>query len=260
MQVNTKLEAEYSLHGSSSGRRLTTTSLNEKLNTEKVKETSTDETLRGQAEKRIIDFVGDQVTPRQLLGSLRVLKAVTTCFLVLTLLANLMYIIFVEVVASKHVKKLAGGRRDFLIRLFGLALNVMSILIELDYSQYTSPFFGYKGYLQRGLLLFFVAIITSPDPTHHGLVKGYADDDYYVADAENSISGSAVGFQAIASFVLGACGLVYFAFGVLLIDRFTSDSFVTTDDPVVTTAIPTPDEIEALDRPGNSRPVSMQGP
>lgn len=180
---------------------MTTTSLNEKLNTEKVKET-TDDSLRGQAEKRIIDFVGEQVTPRQLLGSLRVLKAVTACFLFLTLLANLMYLIFVELVASKHVKKLAGGHRDFLIRLYGLALNFVSILIEFDYSQYAEAFFGYKGYLQRGLLLFFVAIITSPDPTHHGMVKGYADDDYYVTDAQNSISGSAVGFQAIASFVL----------------------------------------------------------
>lgn len=197
MEINTKLEAEYSLHGSS--RR--TTSLNERLNTEKVKQT-TDDSMRGQAEKRIIDFVGDQVTPRQLLGSLRVLKAVTTCFLIMTLLANLMYIIFVEVVASKHVKKLAGGYRDFLIRLFGLALNIMSILIELDYSEYTNAFYGFKGYLYRGLLFFFVAIITSPDPTHQGLVQGYADDDYYIKDAKNSIPGSAVGFQAIASFVL----------------------------------------------------------
>lgn len=202
MEVNTKVEIEYSRHdGSSSGRRMTTKSLNEKLNTEKVKET-TDDSLRGQAEKRIIDFVGDKVTPRQLLGSLRVLKAVTTCFLIMTLLANLMYIIFVEVVASKHVKKLAGGYRDCLIRLFGLALNVMSILIELDKSEYTNAFFGFKGFLYRGLLYFFVAIITSPDPTHNGLVQGYNDDDYYVMDAKKSIPGSAVGFQAIASFVL----------------------------------------------------------
>ncbi|KAL3944110.1 MAG: hypothetical protein SGBAC_001841 [Bacillariaceae sp.] len=202
LEVNTKIETEYSLHGSSSGRRLTTTSLNEKLNTEKVKDTTTDDSLRGNAEKRIIDFVGDKVTPRQLLGSLRVLKAVTTCFLILTLLANLMYIIFVEVVASTHVKKLAGGHRDFLIRLYGLALNTMSILIELEHSEYTTAFYGFKGYLFRGLLYFFVAIITSPDPTHHESVQGYGDDDYYVAEAESSIPGSAVGFQAIASFVL----------------------------------------------------------
>lgn len=58
----------------------------------------------------------------------------------------------------------------------------------------------------------------------------------------------------------GICGLVYFLFGILLIDRFKSDSFVTIDDPVVTTAIPSPDAIEALDDPGNRPPVAMQGP
>jgi hypothetical protein len=204
MEINTANDMEYALHGSSAGPR-TTTSLNERFDTEHVKQGSDDSWI-GQAEQRIIDFVGNKVTPRQLLSALQILKAVTTCFLFMTLAANIMYIIFVEVVASKQVKQLAGGHRDLLIRLYGLALNAMAILIELDYSKYTSKytkaFYGFKGFLYRGLLIFFIAIITSPDPTHYALVQAQGDDDAYMANASTEIPGSAVAFQMTASYVL----------------------------------------------------------
>lgn len=204
MEINTTNDMEYALHGLSAGPRTsttTTTSLNERFDTEQLKKGSDDSWL-GQAEQRIIDFVGSKVTPRQLLGALQVLKAVATCFLFMTLAANIMYIIFVEVVASKNVKKLAGGHRDFLIRLYGLALNGMALCVEMDFLEYTKAFFGFKGFLYRGLLILFIAVITSPDPTHYALVQAQGDDDTYVTSASNDIPGSAVAFQMTASFVL----------------------------------------------------------
>jgi hypothetical protein len=200
MEINTTHDMIYPLHGSAHGPR-TTTSLNERFDTQHVKQGS-DDSWVGQAEHRIIDFVGNKVTPRQLLSALQILKAVTTCFLFMTLAANIMYIIFVEVVASKQVKQLAGGHRDLLIRLYGFALNAMAILIEMDYLKYTKAFYGFKGFLYRGLLVFFIAIITSPDPTHYALVQSQGDDDAYMTNTSTEIPGSAVAFQMTASYVL----------------------------------------------------------
>eukprot|EP00980_Cylindrotheca_fusiformis_P011250 scaffold2585_cov135-Cylindrotheca_fusiformis.AAC.2 len=262
MEINTKNDVEYALHESENSKRATstttTTSLNDKFDTQHVRQSS-DGSIVGQAEQRIIDFVGSKVTPRQLLCVLQVLKGITTCFLLMTMAANIMYIVFVEVVASQEVKELAGGHRDLLIRIFGIALNTVAILIELDYSQYIKEFCGLKGFICRGFMISFIAIVTSPDPTHYALVQAHGDDDVYMSNASNEIPGSAVAFQMTASFVLGCCGFVYLVFGLLLIDRFTSETFLSTENPLVTTAIPSPDAIQATDVP-SSKPAAFHTP
>ena len=94
------------------------------------------------------------MTPRHLLVVLRILKAVTFCFLVLTLVADLMYIFFLEIAASSDVKALAGGNRDLVIRIYGLFLAGIAVCIELDYALVVKSFYGFKGFIARGLLLF----------------------------------------------------------------------------------------------------------
>ena len=69
-----------------------TASLNERLNTDYVDIGEDEDRIDAQLTKRITDFVGQFVTPRQLLIVLRILKAMTFCFLILTVAADLMYI------------------------------------------------------------------------------------------------------------------------------------------------------------------------
>lgn len=120
-----------------------------------------------------------------------------------------MYIVFLEVIAAKEVKALAGGRRDMIIRIYGLFLAVVAICIELDYAAVVKSFYGFKGFIPRAMLLFFVSAITGSHPLHSDQVQreqgddayydDFVDDDYY-ADAE--IPQSAVVFQMVTSFIL----------------------------------------------------------
>ena len=44
----------------------------------------------------------------------------------------------------------------------------------------------------------------------------------------------------------GMCAIAYFVFGCLCLDRFTSRAFLSTNDPVVSTAIPRPTTVEGV--------------
>ena len=113
--------------------RSRTTSLNDRLDTSYVDLGGAEGNGYGaQYTKAVTGFVGEFITPRQLLVVLRVLKAVTFVFLILTLAANMMYIIFLEVLATKEVRDIVGGRRDMIIRFYGLFLSGVAIAIEVD--------------------------------------------------------------------------------------------------------------------------------
>lgn len=124
----------------------------------------------------------------------------------LTLCADLMYIIFLEVVGHKEVKEMAGGRRDTILRVYGLFLAVVAICIELDYSAVLKSFYGFKGFIPRALLLFFVSAITGAHPLHANETssEGDDDDDYFdeTAYIESMIPHSVINFQIVTSFVL----------------------------------------------------------
>ena len=110
-----------------------TTSLNEKLDTNYVDLGGAEEDSYGaKYTKTVTGFVGQFVTPRQLLVLIRILKAVTFVFLILTLAANMMYITFLEVLATKEVRDVVGGRRDMIIRVYGLFLSGVAIAVEVD--------------------------------------------------------------------------------------------------------------------------------
>jgi hypothetical protein len=117
-----------------------------------------------------------------------------------------MYIIFLEVAGRSEVKELAGGRRDTILRLYGLVLAVVAICIELDYSAVVKSFYGFKGFIPRSFLLFFVSVITGAHPLHAKETNydGDDDDDYFdeTAFIESQIPHSAINFQMVTSFVL----------------------------------------------------------
>jgi len=41
--------------------------------------------------------------------------------------------------------------------------------------------------------------------------------------------------------------MVYLIFGLLCLDRFTSQAFLSTEDPLVSTAIPAPSGVQPMD-------------
>jgi hypothetical protein len=108
------------------------TSLNDRLDTNYVDLGTEENTWAAKYTKFVTGFVGDYVTPRQLLVLIRVLKAVTFVFLILTLAANVMYIIFLELLATNQVRDIVGGRRDMIIRVYGLFLSAVAIAVEVD--------------------------------------------------------------------------------------------------------------------------------
>ena len=178
-------------------------SLNETLQTEHLDVASEDESVLANLTRSICRIVGYLLTPRQVLALLRVLKAITLSFLVLTVLSSLMYVAFVELLASDEVKRMSGGSRDIIIRFYGLVLSFIGLAVELDYSKVVKKFAGLKGFIPRALLYYFIVQITGSHPILLEYSKNANDsgevDDEYVAI---QIPSSAVGFQKVTSFVL----------------------------------------------------------
>lgn len=187
-----------------------------------------------------IQAVAYILTPRQVLGIIRVLKAITFCFLILNLLSNTMYIIFVHMASPDSVKTMAGGWRDTVIRVYGLGLCMLALAVEIDVSRLVKKFSGLKGFIARALFMFLIAAITSSHPIYDKTLyekqaQYYANGDdanaaagddanaaagddanaaagddannynggyVAVADPSSEIPSSAVNFQMVTAFVL----------------------------------------------------------
>jgi hypothetical protein len=207
MSKNGTWQSSYFLEERSKPLHPSNASLNETLQTEHLDVANEDESVLANVTRTICRIVGYLLTPRQVLGLLRVLKAITLSFLVLAILSNMMYVVFVELLASDEVKTMAGGNRDIILRFYGLVLSVIGLAIELDYPKIVKKFTGLKGFVPRALLYYFIVQITGSHPIlaefgRNGNVDGdvEADDDYTAQKIQ--IPSSAVGFQKVTSFVL----------------------------------------------------------
>jgi len=209
------------------------TALNDRLLAQHTDVPEDDDSCGANLVRTICHIVGLVLTPRQVLGIIRVLKAITFCFLVLNILSNGMYIIFVHLLGTATVKLMAGGYRDTIIRTYGLALCFLALAVEVDISKVVKKFSGLKGFIPRALFMFLISAITSSHPIYDKSIYGdggnqYAnynnggdddaagddaadgDDDgnddgksyqqYY--DPTSEIPSSAVNFQMVTSFVL----------------------------------------------------------
>ena len=189
--------------------------LNEKLNPECIDVPVEDKSIPANITRAIIGAVSRFFTPRQIIVVLRLVKALTFCFLCLTIAADLMYIFFVELVASKEVSVKLGGHRDLIIRTYGVGLTVMAIMVELDMPWVGTYFAGLKGFLPRSLLLFFVSALTTTAPigayerSQNGDNNNSYNNNQYNggggSDAGligNQIPESSVIFQMVTSWIL----------------------------------------------------------
>jgi hypothetical protein len=210
---NDSVHSSYVPYGSnpnSNNAMNTSACLNEKLQTEYIDISDDDTTTYATITRTISRFVGHVFTPRQVLGLLRVLKAITLSFLVLTILSDVMYIIFVELLANDKIQLLAGGHRDTIIRIYGLLLALIGLAIELDYSKVVRKFSALKGFIPRSLIYFFVMQITGSHPImiKYKQNKNHAQNNYEIYDddlfdVQNiQIPSSAIGFQRVTAFVL----------------------------------------------------------
>jgi hypothetical protein len=167
----------------------------------------------------------------------------------------------VEINTSDVTDIKLGGTRDHVLRLYAIGLSAMAILIELDVTLTNRWLPGFKGFIPRSLLLYFISTLTATPPIirydHQQYVAhkkkygyynyNYADDDNknqknYYSSSQSWISeevpGSAVVFQNSMAFFLFVTACVYGVLGLLCLDRFTSRAFLSNDDPVSATAIP----------------------
>jgi hypothetical protein len=157
---------------------LNSSTLNARLATEHIDVPEGDNSFQANLTRSIADGVGRFITTKQMLGILRVLKAVTFSFLILTVLADTMYIIFLELLANDDVRAISGGTRDTIIRLYGLALSFLAIGIEIDFTIVVKRFSGLKGFIPRSLLMFFIAMITSSHPMVDNYSNGQSQQSY----------------------------------------------------------------------------------
>jgi hypothetical protein len=139
-------------------------SLNDRLNTAYIDIPPEDTSMFASLTRAIVDLVGSFITPKQMLGVLRVLKAITLSFLVLTIAADLMYMSLMEIFSTDDLRAQVGGTRDTIIRVYGLILAGLAIGIEFDIGRISKNFLGLKGFIPRGMLLFFVATLTRAHP------------------------------------------------------------------------------------------------
>jgi hypothetical protein len=135
--------------------------------------------------------------------------------------ADLMYMCLLQWFSNDTIRAQVGGSRDTIIRVYGLILASLSIGIEFDIHRVTKNFLGLKGFVPRGLLLFFVATLTRAHPLASVLARnaskntnnsGYTgDDDAYGADddytyntqqEESELPYSAIVFQQVTSYIL----------------------------------------------------------
>jgi hypothetical protein len=134
-----------------------TDSLSETLNTEYLDIESSDSSCGAIMIRCIASGVGFCCTPSRMLVSMRILKAVTFSFLVLTIVADVMYVFFVDIMSSVG----DDGLRGMMARGYGVILSVLALLLELDVHRAVVLFPGFKGFIPRALLLFLIAVITN---------------------------------------------------------------------------------------------------
>lgn len=181
--------------------------LNERLRTEYIDLDKQDDSCGAMTTRGTANVVARWFTPQQVIGILRLLKAITFCFLILTMVADLMYVLFVEIMSSHEYRAKAGGFRDIMIRVYGLAFAVIIVGIELENKNVIKRFSGLKPFIPRGLMMLFIAVITGSHPKDDGTnAASYNDDDAnneeYQQQEDYQIPRSALAFQMVTSCAL----------------------------------------------------------
>lgn len=206
-------------------------SFNKRLDPSQLDIDDDDTSCCAEVTRTITQFVSRIFKPRQVIVLLRLLKALTFCTLLLTIIADLMFCFYVEFHVSRDVSIKLGGHRETLNRLYGVALAVLAVFVELDMHIVSKHFVGLKPFIARSILYLFVASLSSVSPMiayERRLIRqykknsnnynydDYGDDKYGYSNnnynqnnncdvaypIKNELPGSATAFQSITSFIL----------------------------------------------------------
>lgn len=170
--------------------------------------------------RSITGIVSRTLSPRQVIVVLRLLKAMTFCTLCLSIISDLMFV-YIELSISKDVGIKLGGMRDRILRVYGVAVALIAVLVELDMNIISSHLAGLKPFLVRSLVLLYVSAVSGTSPMIGYERKQYrnykygnnddGDDQYNNGynynngnqyNIRDEVPGSAVAFQSITSFIL----------------------------------------------------------
>ena len=138
--------------------------LNSRLKTDCVDVSPEDTSLRAKYVRFMAPKVGRMFTPRKMIALLRILKALTFFFIVLDVVADIIFISMVEARASVETQAKLGGHRDLVVRAFAVFVAIIVALIELDHSKVKDYFSGFKPFITRSVLIIFVSILTNTPP------------------------------------------------------------------------------------------------
>jgi len=223
------------------------TTYNDRLDAQHVDVPVNDESVTGQLIRSVTSLIGGCFSPKALIVVFRLLKAWTFCCLCFTIATEVIYLFFVELQVSNDVLKKIGGSRDEVLRAYGIVLAFGAIFIELDMTIVDTHCPLLKGFLPRSILLMFITALsgTSPIIAYENYIlknsqSNNYDDDGYIADSASiskEVPGSAVAFQTVTAFLLFLSTCLYFIMGLLCLDRFTADAFLSDDDPAAGTSI-----------------------
>ena len=187
---------------------------NDRLDPQHIDVDPDDESCFAAIIRSTTSIVSAIVSPRQVVVVLRLLKALTFCCLTLSIVAELIYIFFVEITVSADVRKKLGGVRDMAIRIYGIAFAIVAILVELDMSFVGTRLPVLKSFIPRSLMIFLVTQMSAASPIisyenhlFRNQNKDYDDDNYaYYADniaiISKEVPGSVVAFQSVTTFFL----------------------------------------------------------
>lgn len=265
-------------------------SFNKRLDPNHIDISPDDNSCGAVVTRGITGFVSRVLRPRQVIVILRLLKALTFCTLCLTIIADIMFIFFVELSVSTDVSIKLGGFRDRVNRVYGVGLAILAVLVELDMQVVNDHFVGLKPFLVRSFLLLFVASLSASSPmigyerrqyrqyfrynknnnNNYNRYNNYnyndddgdddndGNDDYMSANfsymIKDEVPGSAVAFQSITSFILLGCACAYFLLGCMCLDRFTARAFLADDDQVAAAVTAT----AIRQNPAQQQPIHMQ--
>lgn len=237
-------------------------SFNKRLDPSQLDIDDDDTSCCAEVTRTITQFVSRIFKPRQVIVLLRLLKAVTFCTLILTIIADLLICYYIEFHVSHDVSMKLGGHREVLNRLYGVAVAVLAVFVELDMHIVSKHFVGLKPFVARSLLYLFVASLSTVSPMiayERKLIRQQkrASNKYYYAGDDgddgnanynnnnynqnkcgvtypikDEVPTSAVAFLSITSFILFGCACAYFLLGLLCLDRFTAKAFLADDDQV----------------------------
>lgn len=237
------------------------TTYNEKLNSAHVDVPGNEDSVTAELVMIMSSKVGSMINPKHLIVLFRIQKALTSLCLLLTILAEVTWII-IMIIIEEDLLNIVGGKRDAMLRGFGIVLSILALLIEQDIMivEYIPIM---KFFLMRFCMISFISCLSKTHPAigQFGFLNEAGTLNF------SGFYGFTILFQTIAAYSLLLCSFTYLIWGMLCLDRFTADAFLAEEDMQIQSGIngnitmtDMDGDIGEMDNMGHDAPVEKYGP